>query len=78
MLLMLFLQWWKPLLITLAAESLIALCVLVIIAEGHRLEYFVKGIIVAPIRYLPVMFDVIIIGRFMLDLWVFGNRSWRK
>lgn len=78
LLIMVFLQWWEALLITLAAETFIMLCILVIISKGRRIEYLIKGIIVIPIRYLPVLFDILVMGRFMLDLWVFRNRSWRK
>jgi glycosyltransferase involved in cell wall biosynthesis len=78
LLIMVFLQWWAALLITLGAETIVALIILVIVAKGRRLEYLAKGIVVAPVRYLPVLFDILVIGRFLLDIWVNGNRSWRK
>jgi glycosyltransferase involved in cell wall biosynthesis len=78
LLIMVFLQWWEALLITLGAETIVALIILVIVAKGRRIEYLMKGIIVAPVRYLPVLFDILVIGRFLLDIWVNGNRSWRK
>jgi glycosyltransferase involved in cell wall biosynthesis len=76
--LMMILQWWEALAITLLAESILALVVLTIAAKGRRLEYFLKGLLIAPLRYLPVLFDLVVVGRFLLDLWVSKNRVWRK
>jgi hypothetical protein len=39
---------------------------------------FAKSILMAPIRYLLILQEVMTIGRFALDLWVTGNRKWRK
>jgi hypothetical protein len=30
------------------------------------------------VRYLLIVQEVFTIGRFALDLWVTGNRKWRK
>jgi glycosyltransferase involved in cell wall biosynthesis len=78
LLIMLFLQLWWPLAITVGAETVIALTALTIAAKGKRLEYLLKGLLIAPLRYLPVLFDVYTMIRFSLDLWVFRNRRWRK
>jgi glycosyltransferase involved in cell wall biosynthesis len=75
---MLLLQWWKPLAITIIAETIVALIILTIVAKGRRLEYLLKGIAVSPIRYLPILFDLVTIVLFSLDLWVFRSRVWRK
>lgn len=76
--LMIILQMWLALGVTLLIETLLALGILTIIAKGHRLEYLLKGILIAPLRYLPVLFDLVTIARFFLDVWVFRNRKWRK
>ena len=78
LLLMMILQWWEALGITLLAETVLALVALTIAAKGRRFEYFLKGLAIAPLRYLPVLFDWVVIMRFLLDLWVFKNRVWRK
>ncbi|MBI5118325.1 glycosyltransferase family 2 protein [Candidatus Poribacteria bacterium] len=78
LLLMALLHWWIPLAITLAAETILALTILTIVAKGRRFEYLLKGIAISPIRYLPILFDLVTIVRFSLDLWVFRNRVWRK
>lgn len=76
---MLVMQWWEPLLVTLAAETVVSLSILAIISPPHhRMEYFLKGVLVTPIRYSILIFDFTTILRFAGDLWVSGNRQWRK
>lgn len=78
LLIMLLLQLWEPLAVTLVAEATLSLMILTVIAEGHRLEYFVKGLLVTPLRYSVLLFDLVTIGRFASDLWIFKNKRWRK
>lgn len=78
LLIMIILQLWEPLAITLIAETLVATTVLAVVAKGRRLEYFFKGLLVTPLRYAVLLFDLITIGRFAADLWIFRNRRWRK
>ncbi len=78
LLIMILLQMWEPLAITLIAETAIATGILVALTKGHRLEYFFKGLLVTPLRYAALLFDLITIGRFAADLWIFRNRRWRK
>jgi hypothetical protein len=76
--LMIIFELWEPLAITLLLETILALTVLTIVAKGNRLEYLLKGIAIAPLRYFPVMFDLVTTARFFLDIWLFRNRRWRK
>lgn len=69
---------WMPLFITILFESLITISVLVYLAKGHRFEYLVKAIVTTPIRYALVLVDIYTIIRFLLDVFVFKNRKWRK
>jgi glycosyltransferase involved in cell wall biosynthesis len=78
LLIMILLKLWEPLAITLAAESAIATGLLVMVAQGHRLEYFFKSLLVTPLRYAVLLFDLVTIGRFAADLWIFRKRRWRK
>ncbi len=78
LLIMILLQLWKPLAIVLAAESVLATGLLVMVAQGRRLEYLVKGLLVAPLRYAVLLSDLIAIGRFAANRWLFRNRPWRK
>ena len=78
LLIMIILQLWGPLGLTLALETLVSLTILTIVAKGRRLEYLLKGILVTPIRYTVLLFDLITIGRFASDLWIFKDKRWRK
>ncbi|HUF82713.1 MAG TPA: hypothetical protein VMN03_16375, partial [Burkholderiales bacterium] len=69
---------WEALAVTLLAESAIALLALVLVMKGQRLEYFFKGLAVTPIRYAMVAAELVTVGRFAADLWLTGNRKWRK
>lgn len=75
---MLVMQLWTPLALTVLIESLLSISILATIAKGHRLEYILKGILVIPMRYLVIFFDLITMIRFGADLWIFRNRRWRK
>jgi hypothetical protein len=72
------LRAWEPVVVTVVAETIIALGALVIVARGQRLEYLAKGILISPMRYALIFWDAITIGRFATDLWVTRNRKWRK
>lgn len=75
---MTILQMWEALGITMLVESLVALVVLVISANGYRLEFLLKGLVVTPVRYLVILFDFVTMLRFAADLWFFKNKRWRK
>jgi len=76
--LMIILRLWFPLGLTLVADTTFALITIMIVAKGRRLEYLLKGLIISPLRYLAVLFDFVTMVRFVLDLWLFKRRSWRK
>lgn len=78
LLIMLILRLWEPLLITMAAETLIAITLLGIAAPRKKLKLMAKGLITTPIRYMLLMNDLLTIGRFAIDLWITRNRRWRK
>ncbi len=78
MLLMLVFRNWEGLLITVGAETLLAVVALMLVMKGQRLEYLVKGIAVTPVRYALLAFELLTIARFASDLWLTGNRRWRK
>jgi glycosyltransferase involved in cell wall biosynthesis len=75
---LLLLQMWEPLVVTLVAELVISLTVLVVVARESRLATLFKGILITPLRYALMIADVFTIGRFASDLWLTGNRKWRK
>lgn len=78
LLIMLLLQWWEPLAVTAAAETALATGILAVVSKGRRLQYVFKGLLVTPLRYAVLLFELVTIGRFAADLWIFRNRRWRK
>jgi glycosyltransferase involved in cell wall biosynthesis len=78
LLIMLLLRNWHGLALTIAVETLIGLLVLAAVMKGRRLEYVVKGLAVAPLRYALVTSELVTLARFATDLWITNNRKWRK
>lgn len=69
---------WEPLLVTLAAETVLSLTLLTVIAKGHRLEYLGKGLLATPLRYGSLIWDLATLGRFSWDVWIRRDKRWRK
>jgi hypothetical protein len=78
MLAMTLLGNWEGVVVTVAAETGITVAVLMVVMKGRRLEYFLKGIAVTPVRYALLAWELVTIARFASDMWLTGNRSWRK
>jgi len=78
LLILILLRYWEALAMTLAFETAVGLTCLVVVMKGQRLEFFAKGLLVAPIRYVMLLSDLGTIGRFAVDLWVRKDRRWRK
>jgi len=75
---LLVLRMWEPLAVTIIAELLLSLAALVVVARGARISTLLKGIAITPLRYALMVADTYTIGRFAFDLWITGNRKWRK
>ncbi|WP_322521084.1 glycosyltransferase [Guyparkeria halophila] len=78
LLIMILLQLWEPLVVTLIAEMIVAVGILTYISKGRRFKAFLQGILMTPIRYASLLYDLVTIGRFATDLWITGNRKWHK
>lgn len=79
LLVMVLLGLWEALLVTLVAEVVLMCLFLVLSARrGERIEFLLKGILTTPIRYVVLLADILIVGRFAYDLWIRGKRDWRK
>ena len=78
LLIMILLQMWQGLAVTVVAETALAVGILTVISRERRLESLVKGILITPLRYAILAFDLVTIGRFAGDLWLTRNRRWRK
>lgn len=72
------LQLWEPLAVTLIAEMILAVSILMYVSRGERIKAFFKGVLMTPMRYAMLIADTFTIGRFATDLWITGNRQWRK
>lgn len=77
-LLMLIFRWWEALAFTFILESLVCAVLLFFACKGERLKMAIKSILVAPIRYAVLMYDLFIFIWFILEVWVLRNREWRK
>ena len=78
LIIMMILRMWEPLAVTLLAEVSISLAVLFVVGKGQRLAMVFKGLLMTPVRYAMIIADAITISRFAGDLWITGNRKWRK
>jgi hypothetical protein len=78
MIVLIILSWWEALVVTILGETAVSLFALVLVTRGQRIEYFLKGIAIAPMRYCLLLYDALTIGRFSFDLWISRNRKWRK
>ena len=78
LIILLILQNWEALGITVAVESFIALCALALSAKGYGLEFILKGMLLTPVRYVVLLFDFLTMLRFAADIWLFKNTRWRK
>src|SRR6478736_3670299 len=71
-------HWWEALWVTLLAEVLLSSFILAWVTPEAPFRTFLKSLLMAPLRYALIVQEVMTIGRFALDLWVTGNRKWRK
>ena len=78
LLIMAILGWWEALAVTVVAETAVTLLALCLVMKGKRLEYVFKGLLATPIRYALLGTELITLARFAVDLWITGNRKWRK
>ncbi len=69
---------WGPLAVTVAAETLLMMIVLAVVAPAPRARYLLEGILTTPVRYASALYDLVTVARFASDLWVRRSRAWRK
>jgi hypothetical protein len=76
---MLAMSMWEALLVTLVAETAVSLAIMLVVAPpGRKLEFLAKGILITPIRYASLLFDLVTVLRFAGDIWIRKDRRWRK
>jgi glycosyltransferase involved in cell wall biosynthesis len=89
LLIMIILQLWEPLLVTVISETAISSGILLIISRipGRNrfsktvfrgIQYFFRGIFLTPLRYLTLLYDLVTITIFTGHIWVFKTKRWRK
>jgi hypothetical protein len=76
--LMALFQMWEVLIITMVAETTLQLFMALAFATGRRVEYFCKALVITPIRYFVLIFDIITIVKFLIDVLIRKNTQWRK
>ncbi|RAP57183.1 glycosyltransferase [Oleiagrimonas sp. MCCC 1A03011] len=78
LIIMLLMQWWEPLWVTVAVEVLLSLLILGVVSPGSRLKSMGKGLLITPLRYFLMVAELYTIGVFTVHLWITRNRKWRK
>jgi glycosyltransferase involved in cell wall biosynthesis len=78
LLLMAIFARWEALIVTVCAETIVVLAVLMAVTRGQRLRYLLKGIAISPIRYVLIFSELVTVTRFASDMWLTKNRGWRK
>jgi glycosyltransferase involved in cell wall biosynthesis len=77
-LVLLFLQLWEPLIITLIAEITVLLILTAIISRQYDISYVIKALLATPMRYATLMYDLYVVLRFVFDILFVKDRKWRK
>ena len=78
LLIMVLLGTWETLFISIGAETLLMVTAVAIVMKRRRFEYAVKALAITPLRYGLLISETCTIARFARDLWLTGNRRWRK
>jgi len=76
-LIMILLGWWKALAVIIVMEMLLSVTTLVLVMKGRRLEFLLKGIAVAPIRYALLASELRTMARFAVEVWLLDERPFR-
>ncbi|WDE97926.1 hypothetical protein PQO03_19045 [Lentisphaera profundi] len=71
-------QMWEPLILTMIGEALISTTILVFCIKKKRVKMFFEALLITPIRYLMMLFDIVVMFRFARDIWISKERHWRK
>ncbi|ARB92391.1 glycosyltransferase [Legionella longbeachae] len=70
--------WWEAFLLTFIFETLISCILVAMSTKGERIKMFFKALLTSPIRYALLLYDLVVIFRFITDLWITHHRAWRK
>ncbi|KTD07704.1 glycosyltransferase family 2 protein [Legionella jamestowniensis] len=70
--------WWEVFLLTFIFESLISSLLVAMSTKGERIKMFFKSLLTSPLRYFLLLYDLVVIFKFITDLWITKHRAWRK
>jgi glycosyltransferase involved in cell wall biosynthesis len=77
-LIMIILQAWESLALTMLAELVMYSIFILFMHKNRRIRNLIKSIIYTPIRYSILLFDIYVFMNFIKDIWITGNREWKK
>lgn len=69
---------WEVLFLTFVFESLISSMLVALACKGERIKMFFKSLLISPLRYGLLLCDLVVIVKFIIDLWITKYRAWRK
>lgn len=76
---MLLMAKWEAFWVTVAVESAFSVAILLWVTPwGQKLRFLCKGILMTPVRYSALLFDLTTILRFAVDVWIKKEQKWRK
>lgn len=69
---------WDILVWTFTLETALMVVLVAAFGQPPRLHYVGMTLVVTPLRYGTILFDVVTVSRFLLDLLKPGRKHWRK
>jgi len=75
--LMFYYKYWEGLIITICVDVLLFTSLTVILHKNRRIKNLFKCLLLTPIRYLALMFDIYVIGNFIKDLMFSKQKEWK-
>ncbi len=78
LILMIVMQWWEALAVTVAAEALLFVLLMTVFGKEEKFLFILKGLAATPVRYLSIVFDLVTFTRFAFDVGSRRQSHWRK
>lgn len=78
LIILMILGYWKAIEITVLAEVTIYTIMIGFMHKNRRIRNILKSLLMTPIRYGYLAFDMLFILNFAKELWITKNREWRK
>ena len=78
LILMVYYGLWEILTITFIAEIILYTSLIIFFHQNRRVKNIFKSIVLTPIRYMILLFDVYVISNFLKDIYFTEKRTWTK